>query len=212
MEKNQVRKSLEIEANKVTVALHSRIDPVKNQMLMVEVVHRLQDDVRKKITIVCSGKREGDYYRKVMEKIDEYAREEEESSTNKSDTPRIDKIFRFVGWCETRDILGVSNLLILPSTNEGFPLSIVEAFHMKVLTARTKTSGFYDQKCCIPISAEDPEDIVDLLTNICRNGFQEYMNQIQKAYQYANEELTVKRMSEHTVEVYRKAMATHIAS
>lgn len=173
------------------LALHSRINEVKNHLLVVEAVRLLTPEERGKLLFVVSGTREGDYYQRVVETIREYGLEEQ---------------FRFVGWSQTREILGVSDALILPSRNEGFPLSVVEAFLMKLPVIRTRTAGFDDQKYCIPIDMDDPEDLAGLLRRIAAGDWSDLRENVETAYQYAMENFTAEVMTRRTVEVYEKAI------
>jgi glycosyltransferase involved in cell wall biosynthesis len=135
--------------------MHSRINEVKNHLLMVEAINALPDEVKNKTIVVCSGEASGIYYQKVISAIKTYHLEEN---------------FKFVGWTNTREILGISDFLVLPSTNEGFHLSVCEAFLMKVPVMRTKTGGFTDQKFCYPIDSNNPKDIEDIIIDIYTNG------------------------------------------
>ena len=169
--------------------MHSRIDAVKNHMLMVEAINRLTELAKKRVVVVCSGEKQGEYYEKIIKRISQYG---------------IEDNFRFVGWIATKDIYSVSDFMIMPSINEGFGLNVSEAFFMKIPVARTRTAGFEDQKYCLPISDNDPTDIVKIIEDLCVNGTKQYNDRIEKAYQYATNELTVKKMTENTVEIYKK--------
>lgn len=173
----------------LVIALHSRIDVVKNHLLVVEAINQLSDEEKKKITVICSGQKEGEYYNKVRKTVSLY---------------NLDKVFNFVGWTKTREILGISDFLFLPSTNEGFGLSVAEAFLMRVPVARTITAGFEDLKYCIPISMEDPFDIVAIIREAVSDGMQGYADRINSAYEFAKETLTAEKMAINTVDVYKK--------
>jgi glycosyltransferase involved in cell wall biosynthesis len=116
----------------------------------------------------------------------------------------LEENFKFVGWTNTREILGISDFLVLPSTNEGFPLSVCEAFLMKVPVMRTKTGGFTDQKFCYPIDSNNPKDIEDIMIDIYTNGIEKYKKRAEEAYVFAVEKFTVEKMTADTVSVYRK--------
>lgn len=129
----------------------------------------------------------GDYYREVKTAIKNYG---------------IEDNFRFVGWSNTRDILGVSDMLILPSTKEGFGLSVAEAFLLKKPVVRTRTAGFSDQKFCIPIRHDNTADLKNLLCQITKEGMGNYYENVEEAYQYAKENFTVEAMTRKTLDVY----------
>ncbi len=180
-----------IQQDRIVIAMHSRIAEIKNHMLMVEAMHMLPKEIREKFIVLCSGECVGEYYNDVKKKIESLG---------------LENTFRFLGWTKNRDILGMADVLILPSKEEGFPLSVVEAFFMKVLVVRTRTGGFDDQKYCIPISKKNPEDIVKVLTDIYDNGIEMHRERIEKAYKYAMEELTIEKMTEKTMEIYKEVL------
>lgn len=170
-------------------AMHSRIDRVKNHLLVVEAVKRLPEAARQKITVLCSGEKTGDYYLEVQHKIREYG---------------LEKNFCFVGWASTEEVFSIADFLLLPSTNEGFALSVAEAFMMRVPVARTRTAGFDEQKYCFPISACDPQDVVDILEGVARGDVEKYRKNIDAAYELAMSVFTVEHMAMQNVKIYKE--------
>ncbi len=187
-EKKILRKKWNVPEDSIVFSLHSRIDEVKNHLLIVEAVKRLGKEERKRMIILCSGAKTGEYYKKVIKTINDY---------------KLKECFRFVGWTDTRAVLGISDFLICPSRNEGFLLTSVEAFFMKIPVFRTETAGFNDQKYCFPISMDDPEVTAEIMRDIYQNGIEKYYQNVEKAYLYAVENFTVKVMTEKTVQIYK---------
>lgn len=190
-EKNAVRQEWNIPQENLVVTLHSRIDSVKNHLLVVEAIGMLSEDLRRKVTVVCSGLKEGAYYNKVLQSIAEKG---------------LENVFRFVGWVETRKILGIADFLFLPSFKEGFALNAAEAFFMKVPVARTKTAGFTDLRYCLPISSEEPEDMVAIISKALTSGLSEYQERVAAAYDFAQETLTCEKMATNTLEIYKRCV------
>lgn len=186
-EKERLRRKWEIPEDKIILALHSRIEEVKNHMLVVKTAAELSDKTKEKLLFLCSGSREGSYYKKMKTAIKNYGLEDE---------------FRFVGWSKTREILGTADLLILPSTKEGFPLSVVEAFLMKRPVVSTRTAGFDDQSFCIPIRHDNTIDLKNILNQIAEDGIDKVYENVEEAYQYAKENFTVEAMTRKTVLLY----------
>lgn len=186
-----IKREWDIPEDSLVVALHSRIDKVKNHLLVVEAINRLTEEERQKVTVVCSGTQTGDYYNEVLTKIREY---------------HLESNFRFVGWVDAWKILGVSDFLFMPSLYEGFGLSVAEAFLMRIPVVRTKTAGFRDVKYCIPISEHDPMDMVELIRDALNNGVSQYSTRVQAAYDFAKEQLTAGKMAENTLNVYRRVL------
>ena len=188
-ERDEIRKEWGIPEDSFVIAQHSRIHEVKNHLLVVEAVNRLTPEERKKLKVVCSGATGGRYYSRVVALAEEYG---------------VLDNFCFVGWVDTRKILGISDFLFLPSSYEGFPLSVVEAFMMKLPVARSEKGGFKDQKYCLPISSTDPGDMVDIIRDALVNGTDKYKDRIDAAYRFAKENLTVDKMAENTVKIYEE--------
>ena len=151
----------------------------------------LKQEEREKLLFLVSGTKKGGYYQRVVDTVSEYGLENQ---------------FRFVGWSETREILGVADALVLPSIMEGFPLSVPEAFLMKIPVIRTRTAGFEDQKYCIPIDMNDPEDLAGILRRIAAGDWTELRENVETAYQYAVENFTAEVMTRKTLEVYEQAI------
>ena len=178
-----------IDEEKIIVAIHSRIAAIKNHILVAEALNKLPPQQREKIVVVCSGDTNSLYYKKLVAKIAEY---------------NLQHNFRFVGWCDSRDILGIADIMIAPSFKEGFPLNVVEAFLMKVPVARSKTGGYEDQKFCFPISERNCGDVVKILEDFCNGEAEKYRANTEIAYKYAKENFTLEKMTVSTVEIYKK--------
>ena len=186
---NELRNKWNISEDKFVVVMHSRIDAIKNHLLVVEALNKLTDEQRKKIVVVCSGDKQGLYYKELLMKIVEYD---------------LGNNFRFIGWCNSRDILGIADIMIAPSFKEGFPLNVVEAFLMKVPVARSKTGGYEDQKFCFPISERNCGDVVKILEDFCNGEAEKYRANTEMAYKYAKENFTLEKMTVSIVEIYKK--------
>ncbi len=187
-----LREKFSIPNNRYVLLLNSRIDPVKNHIIMVEAVNELPKEIKEKIVVVCTGKKEGAYYHALVEKIEQYGLREQ---------------FVFVGWVDPYEISAISDFLFLPSHKEGFPLSIVEAFFMRLPVARTATSGWEDVKIgCLQIFPDRTDEIKNIIVKLVLEGKKPFSEQIERAYHFANENLTVEIMTKNTVEIYNQAI------
>lgn len=180
-----------IQEGKYVFVTHSRIDTVKNHLAIIEAVKLLPEEIRNKFVVVCSGIEAGGYYQKCIKTIEEYGLEDS---------------FRFVGWCDTLSIFSIADCLLLPSFIEGFALSVIEAFHMNVLVARTDCGGFKDQKYCLKIDANNPETISKLIADITENGLSEYETLRKQAKDFASLNFTIEKMTENIVKVYKEVL------
>lgn len=184
-----------ISADCFVFVVHSRIDETKNHLAIVDAVGMLSKQERKKIKVVCSGTMNGDYYNKVISRIDELGIQEQ---------------FAFTGWIETRKILSIGDALIQPSKKEGFLLSMVEAMFMKVPVIRTKTGGYEDFKdYCYAIEGFDSKDVLAWIKKIisdkdCIQGKRE------AAYQFVNNNCTLHEMMLNTEKVYKNVLIKNV--
>lgn len=190
-EKVQLRKQMGIPADKVVVALHSRIDPVKNHEAVVEAVGMLTSDERGKLMVLCSGEKSGAYYEKIQNRISELG---------------ISDCFYFCGWMPTETVLGTADVLILPSLKEGFPLNCIEAMFMRVPVFRTKTSGYQDIKdYCVGMKDATAQTVLEHLRGILsRESLNE--DRTNSAETFVRRNCTVKAMTEHTLAVYKDVL------
>lgn len=176
-----------IKPSRTVFVMHSRIEAVKNHMLVVEAVHLMAEAERKKIQIICSGLQDGAYYENIMKKIDAYG---------------LNENFIFTGWVNAREILGVADTLILTSINEGFPLSVVEAFFMKVPVLCTRTGGFDDQRFCVELEIGNPQQVKQEMLKIVEDK-DIYKKRVQDEYLYAVDNFSVEKMAEKMAEIYK---------
>lgn len=182
-----------IPQQKLIVCMHGRIDAVKGIDLVVEAVNLLTSEERSKFVVVLSGSTENNpYYDKIKTRIDEL---------------KLNDNFIFMGWVTPREILGISDLMIAPSRREGFPLSAIEAFFMKVPVARTRVGGFIDMRhICVGLDGEDIEGIASVLKEYVFNPAK-YAGLTFKAVQFANENFTIEKMTQSLMITYEKAIA-----
>lgn len=186
-EKVQLRKQMGIPADKVVVALHSRIDPVKNHEAVVEAVGMLTHQERERLIILCSGEKSGAYYEKIQNRISELG---------------ISDCFYFCGWMPTETVLGTADVLILPSLKEGFPLNCIEAMFMRVPVFRTKTSGYQNIKdYCVGMKDATAQTVLEHLREIL-SGESLDENRTNRAEAFVRKNCTVRAMTENTVAVY----------
>ncbi len=56
-----------------------------------------------------------------------------------------------------------------------------------------------------PLAKKIPT-IIKVLTDIYNNGIEMHRERIEKAYKYAMEELTIEKMTEKTMEIYKEVL------
>lgn len=107
----------------------------------------------------------------------------------------------FPGYINGRDYLSISDLMVLPSINEGFPLSCVEAYSMGVPVIRTKTGGYDDtQDMCFGVDYGDV-DALSTLLNAFMSGDDKFRNMALCAKENVKR-LSLENMAEEYYAVY----------
>ncbi len=186
-EKQEIKNKYGIEKDKIVVCLHGRLDKVKGLDVLINGVNLLPQEYKDKIVVVCSGDTNCEYYNYLVDLINSY---------------NLEKNFVFTGWTKTRDIFGISDLYVAPSRREGFSLSVIESFFMKVPCVRTRTGGYLDTKDCSDVIEIDmPEDITKKLIAFVDNP-SIYDDMVEKAYNFAIENCTTKIMAEKTLQLF----------
>lgn len=193
--KKELRRKWQIQPQDKVIVVLSRLDPVKGHWKVVEAVRRLKEKQRKdgtetalKVLFTGESMVKG-YKRKLKEKIKQYGMERQ---------------FVFTGYVKPADILNISDLFVLPSDNEGFSISMIEAFLLHVPVIRTKTGGFADVKeFCYPM--KNDKDLAVFLDRFLKGGI-DVSVRVQKAYRFAMENGTCNVMAQRVAEVYQEIL------
>lgn len=190
-EKTELRKKWGIDKQDLVFAVLSRLHPVKGHDRVIMAVEKLKRKVPDaRIKILFTGKDDGGEYKS------ELIRKILKSGLKNS--------FIFTGYTNPVDVLNVSHLFILPSYNEGFPISIIESFFLHVPVIRTRTGGFEDVKnFCYLMKNED--DLAVFMEKFIK-GEINTENRVNQAYQFAMENLTCDKMAEKVLCVYKEAL------
>lgn len=187
-----LKKKWNIPLNKITFVVHGRIAHAKGIDFLIDTIGDLDKKYKDRIVIVCSGSIENNlYYEEIKRLIIE---------------KNLQDIFIFVGWCNSREILGIADLMLQPSRREGFPLADVEAFFMELPVIRTMVGGFEDMRdICIGIPFGDKEAFLFQIKSFIDNPLQ-FSDMVQKAKVKALEQFTLETMVTKTYEVYLSAI------
>ena len=172
---------------KTVCSILGRLVPVKGHEIAIDVMNKLSS--RPDLVMLFSGNGEDWYKDMLQKKIKEYG--------------LSDRIF-FVGQTDSRKLLSASDVMILPSYKEGFPLSVIESFAMKVPVVRTKTSG-YDETKDYLVGAEigNVEDFAQKLVSLLDD--KEKREELkEKAYKAVLENWTTKVMTDKILSIYKE--------
>lgn len=111
---------------------------------------------------------------------------------------------KYIGFQNLRNVLGISNIMVLPSIYEGFGLVCVEAFLMKVPVIRSDSPGHTDMEdICKVFQKQKPDELVKLLCNIIDNP-KDTAEMVEHAYDKACREYTKDSMVNKTIICYKK--------
>lgn len=192
-EKVAIKRMWQIKSDKIVIAVHGRIAYSKGIDFLIDVISHFTENERAQLQIICSGQYKNNaYYNKIADKIAEN---------------KLEDTFKFVGWCKTRDILGVSDLMIQPSRIEGFPLAAAEAFIMGVPLIRTKTGGYEDMKdICVGVEFGDIDTLLVEIRSFLESP-DKYRDMAQNAKKKALECFTLDTMFEATYNTYKKTIS-----
>lgn len=119
----------------------------------------------------------------------------------------IEDQFIFAGFVDSREIFWASDVLVLPSRKEGFPLVIIEAMLCGVVPIRTPAAGAYDQiddginSFIIPFG--DPNALAKRIKILLENETLR-KNMADKAIEKAKEKFTACKMVESYLSLYKE--------
>lgn len=177
------------------VCLIGRLNLVKGHDVLIRAVKRLHSegiDVR----ILIAGT--GDGESRIRELVEEAG---------------VSCLVRFTGFVEAREVLWASDVFVLPSRREAFPLSVIEAMSCGVVPVRTPAGGAYDQiqdginGFIVPF--DDDEALADrirwLLENdACRSAI------ARKARETVEDKFSIDQMVVETEAVYHELTKVNI--
>ncbi len=108
----RLRDELSLDPDRVTIGMVASFRPIKGQMYLVEAVAAMKE-WQHKIQVVIVGYNDTDYFREVQFRIQELG---------------LEQNFIFTGArADVPDLLGLFDIFVISSVNEGFSNAIVEA-------------------------------------------------------------------------------------
>lgn len=191
-ERRKARAKFNLSEQDFTIALVGRTQWEKGHKLVIDTVNQIAERSGSSVRCIFAGS--GDH----REEIENYALS---SSGNHHR-------FNFLGYInETRDLYWASDVIVLPSQAEGFPLVIVEAMACGVVTIRTPAAGAYDQiedgvnGFIIPFN--DLEALSSRLLQLSDNA--ELRSHLAKNSLKASQKFTLETMTSGTIAAYKEA-------
>lgn len=182
----KIKSKYEIKDNEKVIVLLARLSREKGHEFLFNSVKNLNNV---KILITGTG-------------VESYKRELEEIIKNN----KIEEKIVFTGNVDSYEILSVADVMVLPSLKEGFPLSVIESFAMKVPVVRTKMGGYGDMdRYCLGIEYGNTEALESALEKALKYD-ETINNMVEKAYKRVIEEWNTQNMAKKTLQVYKESI------
>jgi glycosyltransferase involved in cell wall biosynthesis len=186
--KKTIRTKFGINASDIVITLLGRLDPVKGHLFLIEAMNKIVlQHPNRNFKLVFTGRGSDEYKDEMQQLARKY---------------KLNNHIIYTGYTDPAEILSVSDLMVLPSKNEGFPITCVEAFAMKVPVVRTKVGGYSDMKdYCIGVEYGDVESLSNAIIEVVTNESLKN-NMINNAYSFFNEQLTSDKMARKILKIY----------
>jgi len=188
-ERERARQKYNICPDTISISMIARLTEVKGAKYLIEAVSKLRDSYKIKILFAGDGT-----LRKELELL----------------VKKVNVNAEFFGWIDdVREILCASDIFVLPSLQEGFAISVIEAMAMKVPIIRTKTAGAFDQIRSgyngILINPGSAEEIKNALVMLIENlNLRELIR--KNAYDSVVKKFSAITMTESYIKVYKKIL------
>ena len=191
VERADARAQFELTNECVAISLIGRLEEVKGHALLIDAIAPLvQSGVN--IHLLFAG--QGALHDALVSRV-----------ANLGLSDRV----TFLGHTDTRAVLWASDISVLPSYKEGFPLTTVEAMLCGVAHIRTATSGAHDvitngvDGFVIPVG--DVEQLRKRIGELIDSAHMR-ADFVRIAHERATQQLTATHMAEATLDVYRLAL------
>lgn len=185
-----IKNKLNIDHNKLILTFVGSFNKRKGLDILIEACSKIINQVPDfEINLVGEGNEE--WLNKVI---------------NKSKLKEKINIFPFQ---DPYDFYNISDIFVLPSRKEGFPLVVVEAMLMEIAVIRSNTSGAADQiidgKDGFVFESEDVEELSVKLKRLM-NDKQLRKTFAERGHQKALKNFTAQKMSNKTLAVYKETI------
>lgn len=188
---DRIKAEYNIDDKSFVIAEVARITHVKGQHMLVRAIRTVlskHPDWTIKVLIAGSGNTDW-----LQEQVLDYA-----------DSNKID--CTYLGFCDPREIYGISDLAVLPSIYEGFSLSSIEALAMGCPVIRSKTPGYADmEEIVLGHETGDVNDLADKIEYAFLHT-DEMRRMAQQGRNSANGIFTKESMARNTMAVYERIL------
>ena len=190
-ERTLIRKKFNVTEDDFVISILARLTPVKGHKELISVLAAL--------------KKEGYSFKLLI--AGEGPREYTEALRNMVRDLKMDDSIFFIGYQNPREVLGISNLFVLSSYNEGFPVACIEALAMKVPVVRTKTAGWEEMKDAILLcNIGDLNELKDCIRKVM-NDKELAKTLSNEGFKLFHEKFSSKQMTTKTLDVYKEVIS-----
>ena len=187
----KVREKYHIEEAFVITML-CRLEPIKNHTCMLRALNCLANQGGlKNVKCIFTGTGADAYKEQLVRKAGELG---------------VGENVIFSGQVDPVDILSITDVMVLPSDFEGFPVSVLEAFAMKVPVIRTRTGGYKDVgEYCLDMDFNNHEQLAEHIRKIMtKQIFLDEM--VEQGYQFIQDCCTDEVMTQKIENIYRESL------
>ena len=179
--------------NEYVITMLCRFEAIKNHKCMIDALNILVNEKHiPNLKCVIVGEGNEDYVGEIKSLVSTY---------------HLDDAVVFAGFTESVSTLGLTNLMVLPSQAEGFPISVLEAFAMKVPVIRTRTGGYTDVKgLCLDMDFDDHVGLAERVVQVM-NGGPEVEKMCDDAYEFVKNTCTSDVMLKKLTDIYNEAIS-----
>lgn len=188
--KNNIRKKFGINNDEKVILLYGRLAESKGHMFLLKALSELKSNVKYKVLFPGDGTDE--YKKEIMEYLDEHGMKDRAI---------------FTGFADGLELLSVSDMVVLPSVQEGYSIACIEALCMGVPVIRTKTGGYEDTKeYCTGVEYGDVEALSSEIDKFF-SGDEKFSQKAQMALN-DRDKFSEKHMIDKYIDIYNSILTS----
>jgi glycosyltransferase involved in cell wall biosynthesis len=194
-QRRSARRELNIESNAKVIAMVARMSREKGHDVLLEAVAKLRQQGEHVIALLAGISINGDqkWHDEVLHRAKQLG--------------ILDNI-RMLGFTDSRTVLWAADVSVLPSRQEGFPMTVVESMLCGLVTIRTPAAGAYEQitdgKDGFIVPFDDSDALSERLRLVFHNDLRSSIGSAGLAK--ARQHFSAGAMVEKTRNVYEEAL------
>lgn len=185
-EMEEIKNKLKIPEGSIVMSIIARLSEHKGQKDILVAMRELVDKYPN-LFLLIAGEGSSNYKNELIELAKNY---------------NVLNNVIFTGYQNPRNVLGVSDIFLLPSYKEGLSIACLEAMAMGVPVIRSRTGGWTDMKdACIIVEPGDVNSLVDSIERLI-NDKKLFCELQKKGKELVNRNFTVDVMYEKLFKIY----------